>query len=69
MAAPKAPNTNAASAARRRIGDETAAARLRASGWVVIPPGGPGLDRRVSEPEVPEQGRDDEAAELDLPAS
>jgi hypothetical protein len=38
MPAPKKPNTAAATAAVRRRGDETAAARLRASGWLVISP-------------------------------
>lgn len=38
MPAPKRPNTAAATAAVRRRGDETAAARLRAHGWIVIPP-------------------------------
>lgn len=38
MPAPKRPNTAAATAAVRRRGDETAAARLRAHGWVVISP-------------------------------
>lgn len=38
MPAPKNPNTAAATAAVRRRGDETAAARLRAHGWLVLPP-------------------------------
>lgn len=38
MPAPKTPNTAAATAAVRRRGDETAAARLRANGWLVLPP-------------------------------
>lgn len=38
MPAPKRPNTAAATAAVRRRGDETAAARLREHGWLVIPP-------------------------------
>jgi len=38
MPAPKNPNTVAATAAVRRRGDETAAARLRTHGWLVIPP-------------------------------
>lgn len=38
MPAPKNPNTAAATAAVRRRGDETAAARLRKHGWLVIPP-------------------------------
>lgn len=40
MPAPKRPNTAAATAAVRRRGDETAAARLRNHGWIVIPPEG-----------------------------
>lgn len=39
MAAPKHPNTAPAAAARRRIGDAAAAERLRAAGWLVLPPG------------------------------
>lgn len=38
MPAPKRPNTAAATAAVRRRGDETAANRLRAHGWLVVPP-------------------------------
>lgn len=38
MPAPKRPNTAAATAAVRRRGDETAAARLRSHGWIVISP-------------------------------
>jgi hypothetical protein len=38
MPAPKRPNTAAATAAVRRRGDETAAARLRAHGWLAVPP-------------------------------
>lgn len=38
MAAPKNPNNAAAVASNRRRGDETAAARLRAGGWIVVPP-------------------------------
>lgn len=38
MPAPKRPNTAAATAAVRRRGDETAAARLRRHGWLVVPP-------------------------------
>jgi hypothetical protein len=38
MPAPKRPNTAAATAAVRRRGDETAADRLRAHGWLVISP-------------------------------
>lgn len=38
MPAPKKPNTAAATAAVRRRGDETAAARLRAHGWLVLSP-------------------------------
>lgn len=38
MPAPKSPNTAAATAAVLRRGDETAAARLRSHGWLVIPP-------------------------------
>ena len=38
MPAPKNPNTAAATASVRRRGDETAATRLRAHGWLVIPP-------------------------------
>lgn len=38
MPAPKTPNTSAATAANQRRGDETAAARLRAAGWLVVPP-------------------------------
>lgn len=38
MPAPKRPSTAAATAAVRRRGDETAAARLRAHGWLVVPP-------------------------------
>lgn len=38
MPAPKRPNTAAATAAVRRRGDETAAARLRSHGWLAVPP-------------------------------
>lgn len=38
MGIPKNPNTDAATAANKRRGDETAAARLRAAGWTVTPP-------------------------------
>jgi len=38
MPAPKRPNTAAATAVIRRRGDETAAARLRKAGWLVVPP-------------------------------
>lgn len=38
MPAPKTPNTAAATAAVRRRGQETMAAKLRAAGWIVIPP-------------------------------
>jgi hypothetical protein len=38
MPAPNRPNTAAATAAVRRRGDETAARRLRAAGWLVLPP-------------------------------
>lgn len=38
MPAPMRPNTAAATAATRRRGDETAAARLRSHGWIVVPP-------------------------------
>lgn len=38
MGAPKRPNPTPGAAARRRQGDETAAARLRDHGWLVIPP-------------------------------
>ncbi len=38
MPAPKHPNTAAATATKRRMGDETAAARLRDHGWIVVPP-------------------------------
>jgi hypothetical protein len=38
MAAPKNPSVTNAAAARRRIGDEAAAARLRAAGWFVASP-------------------------------
>lgn len=38
MPAPKRPNTAAATAAVRRRGQETMAAKLRAAGWVVVPP-------------------------------
>ena len=38
MPAPKTPNTAAATQATRRRGDETAAARLREHGWLVVPP-------------------------------
>lgn len=39
MPAPKRPNTEPASAAVRRRGQETAAAKLRAAGWIVAEPG------------------------------
>jgi hypothetical protein len=38
MPAPKRPNTTAATAKVIRRGQETAAAKLRAAGWVCIPP-------------------------------
>jgi hypothetical protein len=38
MAAPKNPNNINATAARRRIGDESAALRLQAAGWFVASP-------------------------------
>lgn len=38
MPAPRKPNTAAATAAVRRRGDVTAAARLRDHGWLVVPP-------------------------------
>lgn len=38
MPAPKTPNTAAATAAVRRRGQETMAAKLRAAGWTVTPP-------------------------------
>lgn len=38
MPAPKQPSTSAATAAVVRKGDETAAVRLRAHGWILIPP-------------------------------
>lgn len=38
MPAPRTPNTAAATAAVLRRGDETAAARLRSHGWIVVPP-------------------------------
>ena len=38
MPAPKNPNTAAATAAVRRRGQETMAAKLRAAGWTVTPP-------------------------------
>lgn len=38
MPAAKRPNVAAAAAARRRIGDETAAVRLRDHGWLVVAP-------------------------------
>jgi hypothetical protein len=38
MPAPKKPNTAAATAAVRRRGQETMAAKLRAAGWTVAPP-------------------------------
>lgn len=40
MPAPKSPNTAAATAAVRRRGQETAAAKLRQAGWLVTPPEG-----------------------------
>jgi hypothetical protein len=39
MPAPHRPNTADATAARRRIGDRAAAARLTTAGYIVIPPG------------------------------
>lgn len=38
MPAPKKPNTAAATAAVRRRGQETMAAKLRKAGWLVVPP-------------------------------
>lgn len=38
MPAPKTPNTAAATAAVRRRGQETMAAKLREAGWLVVPP-------------------------------
>lgn len=38
MPAPKKPNTAAATAAVVRRGQETAAAKLREAGWLVVPP-------------------------------
>ncbi len=38
MPPPKNPNTAAATAKNRRKGDETAAARLRGHGWLVVAP-------------------------------
>lgn len=38
MPAPKTPNTAAATAVTVRRGDETAAARLRSHGWLVVEP-------------------------------
>lgn len=38
MPAPKKPNVAGAAAARRRIGDRTAASRLAASGYLVLSP-------------------------------
>lgn len=38
MPAPKNPSTAAATAAVRRRGQETMATKLRAAGWVVVPP-------------------------------
>lgn len=38
MPAPKNPNTTAATTARIRAGQETAATRLRSAGWTVRPP-------------------------------
>jgi hypothetical protein len=38
MPAPKRPNTTAATAAVVRRGQETRAARLRAAGWLALPP-------------------------------
>jgi hypothetical protein len=38
MPAPKRPNTVAATAAVRRRGQETMAAKLREAGWLVVPP-------------------------------
>ncbi len=39
MPAPKTPNAAAAAAARRLIGLNAAAKKLRAAGWIVAPPG------------------------------
>jgi hypothetical protein len=38
VARPKNINTDAAAQARRRIGLETAAAKLRAAGWIAVSP-------------------------------
>lgn len=38
MPAPKNPNTRAATAKRVRVGQENAAAKLRAAGWATMPP-------------------------------
>lgn len=38
MAAPKNPNHEPASKARLKLGDATAARRLRSHGWLVFPP-------------------------------
>lgn len=38
MPAARNPNPGPAAARRRRMGDETAAARLTKHGWVVVPP-------------------------------
>lgn len=38
MAAPRKPNVANAAASRRRIGDQTAADRLRAAGWFLASP-------------------------------
>ena len=43
MPAANNPNTAPATAARRQIGDRTAAARLSDHGWTVIPPDGTAL--------------------------
>jgi hypothetical protein len=55
MPAPKTPNTAAATATRRRRGDQTAAQRLRGAGWVVL------------SPEQVAQLPDDMRAHLDMP--
>lgn len=47
MPAPIRPNTEAATAATKRRGDDTAAARLRAAGWTVLPPGGMSYPRNL----------------------
>jgi hypothetical protein len=38
MAPPKKPNPGPGAETRRRIGDATAAARLRAAGWIAVSP-------------------------------